>query len=93
MKTIEMETLTPEKRQVVESWFADESSVMLLRDNQVYAELIPFIPNEADEMTSKEEEELSAIFEEAEANYAAGKYITLEEFKIKYADKLSGKVK
>ena len=94
MKTIELETLTPETRQVVEGWLADESSVMLLRDKQMYAELFACDPSDGlFDLSPEEEEELEEVIRQGDDDFAAGRYITLEEFKIKYADRLSGKAK
>lgn len=43
------------------------------------------------DLAPDEEAELMEVFRQGDENFAAGRYITLEELKRKYADKLSGK--
>ena len=91
MKTIALEQLPSETRQVVESWLSAETPVIILRDGIACGDVTPY--ESFDELTPKEEEELMEEFRQGDEDFAAGKYITLDEFKVKYADKLSGKVK
>jgi hypothetical protein len=90
MTTIALEELAPETRQVLEEWISSEAPVTFLREGQMCAELTPYA---VFDLTPEEEEELTEIFREGDEDFAAGRYITLDEFKIKYADKLSGKTK
>lgn len=92
--TVTLEELAPETRQVVEEWISSEMPITFLRDGQLCAELTPLVSSDGSfDLSPEEEEEILEIFRQGDEDFAAGRYITLNEFKIKHADKLSGKVK
>ena len=87
MKTVTLEDLTPETQRVVENWFCEKTPVTLERAKRAGGELEFLAPDDdiSFEMTPEEEAELLEDIQRAEAEFAAGRFITLDQFKVKYA--------
>ena len=90
MKTLVLEELAPEAQQIMESWLTKKAPINLAREGHLRAELFDADEAISLEITPEEEEELLKIFDKAKANFAAGKFITLDQFKAKHADKFRG---
>ena len=94
MKTIMLEDLPLETQEVVAGWLLEKAPVMILRDGQFYGELNYLGPDDDAllEITPEEEKEILEDLKQGEAELAAGDCISLDDFKIKYADRLRGAV-
>ncbi|HLK56722.1 MAG TPA: hypothetical protein VKU00_09165 [Chthonomonadaceae bacterium] len=91
-KTITLEELTPDTRKVLEELFSADEPIILSRNGQPVGGVIAYRMQEANEvaLTPEDEAELRAAVAQGEADYAAGKFLTLEEFKTKHMAKLGG---
>ena len=94
-KTISLEELTPDIRKVLEEIFSAEEPIILSRNGQPYGGMIAYRMQEAPEqpLTPEETTELRSAVAQGEADYAAGNFLTLEEFKIKHAVRIRGEEK
>ena len=94
MKTIALEQLPTETRTLMEGWLSEETSITLSRGGFPCAELTQL--GTADglyDLMPEDETELMEIFRQGDEDFAASRYITLDEFKRKHADKLSVEAK
>ena len=94
MKTIALEQLPTETRTLVEGWLSEAAPITLSRGGFPCAELTQIeATDDLFDLMPEEEAELREVFRQGDEDFAAGRYITLDEFKLKNADKLSGKAK
>ena len=88
MKTIGVEQLPTETRTLVEGWLSEENSITLSRGDFPFARLTHLKTSEKFfDLTPDEEAELQEVFREGDEDFAASRYVTLEEFKRKHANR------
>ncbi len=91
-KTITLEELPEATRRIIEDLFESEEPVEFSRAGEPIGALLAYKPVNGTlyEMSPEEKSEVLEAIRQGEEDYAAGRYITLDEFKIKYAERLSG---
>jgi antitoxin (DNA-binding transcriptional repressor) of toxin-antitoxin stability system len=88
--TIAIEEFAADTRNVFEQLLAAGEPVVLCRDGQPLAGMVPYSGDtELLSLTPQAKTELLDSFVESEAEVAGGHYLTLEELKEKYAHKLA----
>ena len=89
-KIVMLEELAPDVQCVFEELLASKEPIIFARDGQPLGcmEAYEMSTTVFAELTPEEEADIMADIRQSEADFAAGRYITLEEFKVKYAAKL-----
>ena len=91
-KTIMLEALAPEAQRALEEILSSKEPVILARDGQPLGYFEAYSSEEAtlEEMTPEETASVQADIQQSDADFAAGRYLTLDELKTKYAARLQG---
>jgi carbamate kinase len=89
-KTVILEELPPEARRVIEEMASAEEPVIISRGGKPLVGIIAYdsLADRTTEWTPEEEAAVRAAVAQGEADYAAGRHLTLDEFKARYAAKL-----
>ena len=86
-KTVSFEELPADTQQVIELLLSSREPIIISRGGEPVGGLMSY-DSQTGAATSDEDAEVKAAIALGEADYAAGRYLTLDEFKAKYADKL-----
>ena len=91
-KTIMLEALAPEVQRALEEILLSKEPVILARDGQPLGQFEAYSLEEPtrEEMTPVEIAGVQADIQQSDADFAAGRYLTLDEMKTKYAARLQG---
>ena len=94
MEIVNFEDLPPAMQKLIDEIIADKEDCLLMRNGEICGRFHYRDPDEdiSLEMTPEEEAELLEDIRRGDAEFAAGRFITLDEFKVKYADRLRGSV-
>lgn len=87
--TVAIEEFAADTRSVFEQLLASGEPVVLCRDGQPLAGMVLYSADAEIPLAPQAKTDLLDSFAESEAEIAAGRYLTLEELKDKYADKLA----
>ena len=87
-RTVPIEEFPVDTRRILENLLAPSASVILSRGGEPFGEMAAYdtAPQDFEVETPEEQEEIEAIAEQAHADYAAGRYVTFDAIKARYAD-------
>lgn len=89
-RTVAIEQLPLAARRAFEELLSFNEPIVIARDGEPLGGMIAYGPHAhtVAEITPEEAADIQAAIAQGEADYVAGRYLTLEEFKTKYADRL-----
>jgi len=89
--TLVLEELPPDTRRLFEDLLTAGAPVIVSRAGQPFGGMIAYAAAPGDApvaLTPEEQADLTAVVAQGEADYAAGRYMTLDAFKERHASRL-----
>jgi len=89
-KTLSLDELPGESQQLIEELLESDQPVIISRAGRPLGGVITYRSQDQPvaELTAEEEADIRLAIAQGEDDYAAGRYITIDEFKLKNAAKL-----
>ena len=86
-RTVPIEEFPADTQRILENLLSSDASVILSRGGEPFVEMAACsaAPQDFEMETPEEQEEIEAIADQAHADYAAGRYVTFDEIKARYA--------
>ena len=90
-RTVPIEEFPADTQRILENLLASGASIILSRGGEPFGAMAPYhiSPQDFELETPEEQEEIEDIAKQAHADYAAGRYVTFDAVKARYAGFLS----
>lgn len=87
-KTVVLEELPADTQRILEQLLSSAEPVILSRNGVPLGGMVSYATDSGEAADYVDEEEISAVIAAGEAEFEAGQYITLDQFRSKYAAKI-----